>query len=113
MFALTICVAAGIETIITSSSDEKLETIKKISPLIKGYNYKKHPDQAAQVKRLTDGTGVDLVINNTGAASIIEDLESLRSRHGTVSLVGLLGEQKASWDPNAIMLVLKKLARIQ
>lgn len=56
---------------------------------------------------------MDIVVNNTGAASIISDLESLRNRHGMVSLVGLLDEQKADWDPSALMLVLKKLARVQ
>jgi NADPH:quinone reductase-like Zn-dependent oxidoreductase len=65
------------------------------------------------VKELTGGKGVDLVVNNTGAPSLIADLESLRSRHGMVSLVGLMGDQKAGWEPSAIMLVMKKLARIQ
>ncbi|KAL1606555.1 hypothetical protein SLS60_003960 [Paraconiothyrium brasiliense] len=113
MFALLICIAANITPIISSSSDTKLSSISALSPLIKGFNYKTQPDQAAQVKQLTTGKGVDIVINNTGAASLLADLGSLRNRHGIVSLVGMLDGQKAEWDPNALMLVMKKLARIQ
>ncbi|KAJ4356430.1 uncharacterized protein N0V89_004463 [Didymosphaeria variabile] len=113
MFALLLCTVANITPIITSSSDAKLSSISALSPLIKGFNYKTYPDQAARVKQLTAGKGVDIVINNMGAASLIADLESLRNRHGMVSLVGMLNDQKAEWDPSALMLVLRKLARIQ
>ncbi|KAJ4287637.1 hypothetical protein N0V90_012340 [Kalmusia sp. IMI 367209] len=113
MFALLICIAANITPIITSSSDTKLFSISKLSPLVKGFNYRQHPNQAEQVKELTDGKGVDVVINNTGPASIITDLGSLRNRYGVVSVVGMLDNQKASWDPGALMLVMRKLARIQ
>ena len=66
MFALLICLAAGIQPIITSSSDEKLEAVKKLDPRVRGINYKTTRDQGAEVRRLTDGQGVDFVINNAG-----------------------------------------------
>ena len=113
MFALFLCLAADITPIITSSSDAKLASIQKLSPLIKGFNYKTHPDQAGQVKQLTDGKGVDIVVNNTGAASFPADLESLRQRHGMISLVGFLEEKKADWDPNALLGLMVKCATIQ
>ncbi|KAF2258919.1 GroES-like protein, partial [Lojkania enalia] len=113
MFALLICIAAGITPIITSSSSAKLESIKKLSPLIKTFNYKTHPNQAEQVKALTDGKGVDIVINNTGAASFPEDLESLRTVYGTISLVGFLDQKKADWDPSTLLGVMIKSAKIQ
>ncbi|OAG04548.1 GroES-like protein [Paraphaeosphaeria sporulosa] len=112
-FALFLCIAANITPIITSSSDAKLLQLASLSPLVKTFNYKTHPDQISQVKHLTDGKGVDVVINNTGVASLIADLESLRSRHGMVSMVGMLDNQKAEWEPSALMLVTRKLATIQ
>ncbi|KAF2255106.1 GroES-like protein [Trematosphaeria pertusa] len=113
MFALLLCLAANITPIITSSSDAKLAFIRKISLLVKGFNYKTDPGQAEQVKQLTDSKGVDIVVNNTGAASFPADLESLRQRHGTISLVGFLEEKKAEWDPNALLGLMVKCATIQ
>ncbi|KAF9636051.1 hypothetical protein BFW01_g6946 [Lasiodiplodia theobromae] len=114
MFALLICVAAGIKPIITSSSDEKLEAIKKLSSSVEGINYKKHTDVAAEALRLTADKGVDFVINNTGAASLPSDLAALRKRHGTVSCVGFLEGLNADWDPSTLLLGLMfKAAKIQ
>ncbi|KAF2797485.1 GroES-like protein [Melanomma pulvis-pyrius CBS 109.77] len=113
MFALLLCIAAGVTPIITSSSDTKLEAIKKLSPLVKGFNYRTHPNQAETVNRLTVGKGVDIVFNNTGVASIPADLESLKGANGTVSFVGFLDQQKANWDPNILRGMIYKSQRIQ
>ncbi|KAF4416232.1 alcohol dehydrogenase [Fusarium acutatum] len=113
MFALLICVAAGIQPIITSSSDEKLEAIKKLDSEVRGINYKITQDQASEVKRLTGGRGVDFVVNNTGPASIPEDISFLRQRGGTVSLVGFLDGTSGNWQPAAIMALMGKSARIK
>ncbi|PCD30388.1 hypothetical protein AU210_010070 [Fusarium oxysporum f. sp. radicis-cucumerinum] len=113
MFALLICIAAGVQPIITSSSDEKLEVIKKLGSQVRGINYKITQDQASEVKRLTDGRGVDFVINNTGPASIPTDISFLRQRGGTVSLVGFLDGVGGDWQPAAIMALMGKSARIK
>ncbi|KAI1020001.1 hypothetical protein LB503_006089 [Fusarium chuoi] len=113
MFALLICVAAGIQPIITSSSDEKLEAVKKLGSQVRGINYKTTKDQASEVSRLTDGRGVDFVINNTGPASIPQDISFLRQRGGTVSLVGFLDGIGGDWQPATIMALMGKSARIK
>ncbi|KAK5700478.1 hypothetical protein LTR97_004995 [Elasticomyces elasticus] len=113
MFALLLCRAAGLTPIITSSSDEKLESIKKLSPEARGINYKQHPDQVSEVARMTDGKGVDVVVNNTGVGSLITDIGSLRQRGGVVSLVGFLDGFKADWDPSALMAMMGKAARLK
>ncbi|UPK96200.1 hypothetical protein LCI18_007135 [Fusarium solani-melongenae] len=113
MFALMICLAANIQPIITSSSDEKLETIKKLDPKIQGINYRKFPKLADEARRITDGRGVDYVINNSGPASIPDDLDALCIKDGTVSLVGFLEGFKADWDPMSIMEVFAKRGKIQ
>ncbi|EWG45960.1 hypothetical protein FVEG_06591 [Fusarium verticillioides 7600] len=113
MFALLICVAAGIQPIITSSSDEKLQAIKKLGSKVHGINYKTTRDQASEVSRLTDSQGVDFVVNNTGPASIPQDISFLRQRGGTVSLVGFLDGTGGDWQPAAIMALMGKSARIK
>lgn len=113
MFALILCLAAGIKPIITSSSDEKLEAIKKLSPEILGLNYKKVADQDAEIKRLTNGRGVDFVVNNTGPKSLMQDIGFLTSRGGTVSLVGFLQGFDAEWAPADIMELVRKAAKVK
>lgn len=100
MFALLIALAGGIRPIITSSSDEKLAAIKKLAPegAILGYNYKTNPDQAATVKALTNGKGVDIILNNAGPATIPDDIMSL-CRYGSISIVGRLQGVEGNWNP--------------
>ncbi|KAK3327065.1 chaperonin 10-like protein [Cercophora scortea] len=116
MFALLIALAAGITPIISSSSDAKLAAIQKLAPpgAILGYNYKTEPDQAAAVKRLTDGKGVAIVLNNTGVGSFLADLGSLRARAGVVSVVGFLEGAKADYHPSELLAgLLGKTASIE
>lgn len=41
IFTLLICLASGIHPIITSSSDKKVNAIRKLDSRIQGINYKK------------------------------------------------------------------------
>ncbi|KAM0263736.1 hypothetical protein ACHAQJ_001051 [Trichoderma viride] len=102
MFALLLLIDAGIKTIITSSSDVKIAQIEKLSPLITGVNYKTHPDITAEVKRITNGKGVDIVINNTGPGSIPSNIDSLRYG-GSVAIVGFLDGFTADWNPSELL----------
>ncbi|KAK4123071.1 NAD(P)-binding protein [Parathielavia appendiculata] len=113
LFALLICLAAGIRPIITSSSDKKLEQIRKLGSEVRTINYRAVSDQAAEVKRITDGKGVDFVINNTGPASIPRDISFLRQRGGLVSLVGFLAGTDGDWEPSAIMALMGKSAKLK
>lgn len=117
MFALILCLAAGIKPIITSSSDDKLKEIKKLSaednPII-GINYSTHPDWDVEATRLTDGLGVDVVVNNIGSTAMEKSINALVSRGGTVSLVGFLGgmpDQSEVFD--CVIPVMKKKAKVQ
>ncbi|KAK3292110.1 uncharacterized protein B0H64DRAFT_419477 [Chaetomium fimeti] len=113
LFALLICLAAGIQPIITSSSDKKLEDIQKLGADVRGLNYRTVSDQASEVKRLTDGKGVDFVVNNTGPASLPEDISFLRQRGGLVSLVGFLAGTDGDWKPSVIMGLMAKFATLK
>jgi NADPH:quinone reductase-like Zn-dependent oxidoreductase len=113
MFALLLCIAAGITPIITSSSDEKLKSIQKLSSKVLGINYKTSPDQTAEVMRITEGKGVDIVINNTGLASLPADIASLRAKHGVISLVGFLEGFAANWDPTVLFGLMGRSANLK
>ena len=102
MFTLLLCLAAGITPIITSSSDAKLENIRKLSPEILTLNYKTTPDMPAEVLRLTDGKGADYIVNNVGPTAIKSQVKMLRNK-GSIALVGLLGSKHGEmgdvyWD---------------
>lgn len=111
MFSLIICLAAGVKTIITSSSDSKLEKLRQLGN-VQGINYKTNPDIAAEVLRLTDGKGVDYIINNVGLSTIPTDLQALR-KNGSIALVGFLGGFDADWSPTELMTLMFKAAKIQ
>jgi NADPH:quinone reductase-like Zn-dependent oxidoreductase len=113
IIALLMCIAGGIRPIITSSSDEKLKALQKLYPEVLGINYKTTKDQDAEVKRLTDGRGVDFVLNNTGPQSILEDIGFLCERGGTVSMIGFLHGLKADWDPSGLMGLMRKSAKLK
>jgi len=110
IFALLICRAAGIKAIITSSSDEKLEKLKELGD-VEGINYKTE-NVADEVLRLTQGKGVDYIVNNVGLKSLPEDLKMLR-RNGTISLIGFLGGFDCDLSANELWPILYKTAKVQ
>ncbi|KAJ7106423.1 alcohol dehydrogenase [Mycena crocata] len=114
MFALLICLAAGIHPIITSSSDAKLADISKLAPegKISTINYKTHPDWAAEAKRLTGDDGADIVIDNIGPSALTQDVEALAFR-GAIALVGFLGGLDAPLSPMALRGLKGKIATIR
>lgn len=94
-FALKLARASSLKIILTSSSDEKLNKIKEHSgkPGIQTINYNTHPEWHEEVLRLTNGIGVDLVVENGGSSSLVQSMLCTR-RGGIVSQVGYLGGPK-------------------
>lgn len=88
IFALQFAKLLGVRALITSSSDEKLERARELGAdgLI---NYRKKPEWSAAVRELTDGNGVDLVVEVGGAETLEQSLRSVRMG-GTVCLIGNL-----------------------
>lgn len=114
MFALVLCLAAGIRPIITSSSDAKLDEIRKLGPpgFIGTINYRTTSDIVSEVKSLTDGRGVDLVVANAGPSTWSQGLDSL-ARHGIFSVVGFVAGISGGVDPNTALQLIGKTVRIQ
>jgi NADPH:quinone reductase-like Zn-dependent oxidoreductase len=88
VFALQFAKLHGARTIVTSSSDAKLEQAKALGAdeLI---NYKTHPDWEAEVYRLTNKVGVDRVVEVGGAGTLEKSIEAVRYG-GRISLIGVL-----------------------
>ncbi|KAL3449178.1 chaperonin 10-like protein [Aspergillus insuetus] len=93
LFALHLARASGLKVILSSSSDEKLSRISaQFPPPLLTVNYKTNPDWHEDVLRLTDGEGVDLVMEVGGSPTLLQSMLCTR-RGGIVSQVGYLGKQ--------------------
>jgi NADPH:quinone reductase-like Zn-dependent oxidoreductase len=92
LFALQIAKLLGARVIATSSQDEKLERVRQMGAdgLI---NYREVPDWGKRARELTDGTGVDHVVEVGGAGTLQQSLQAVRFG-GTVSLIGNLSGTK-------------------
>ena len=90
VFGLQIAKAHGAKVILTSSSDEKLERGRKLGA-DETVNYKTTPDWDAEVLKLTDGLGVDHVVEVGGSGTMPRSLNAVRAG-GQVHLIGVLSE---------------------
>ena len=108
IFALQFAKAAGVRTIITSSSDEKLERATQLgaSAVI---NYKTTPEWGKKVLELTDGMGVDQVVEVAGAGTLVQSMEATRVG-GFIGLIGILAGTDGEVNP---IPVLMKSLRLQ
>ncbi|KAK8193827.1 alcohol dehydrogenase superfamily, zinc-containing protein [Phyllosticta capitalensis] len=79
---------ATVIHIATSSSDDKLDFAKKVGAKYT-VNYKTTPDWSAEVLRLTNGKGVDHVIEVGGSSTIEQSPKSVRNG-GLVTALGVL-----------------------
>jgi NADPH:quinone reductase-like Zn-dependent oxidoreductase len=105
--ALIFAKAAGATTIVTSSSDEKLAHVKKACDADHTINYVTHADWAAEAQRITNGEGVDHIIDVGGAGTIEQSLEAI-AWGGVVSVIGVLKEAPKDQMPNVAFLTLIK-----
>jgi NADPH:quinone reductase-like Zn-dependent oxidoreductase len=95
LFALQLAAAAGARVVSTSSSDEKLERLRKLgaSEVI---NYVETPNWGEAARRLTGG-GVDHVVDIGGAGTLPQSFAAARIG-GRVSMIGILAPA-AGVDP--------------
>lgn len=107
VFALQIAKLHGARVVATSSSDEKLTRIRELGADAT-INYKTTPEWEREVLRLTDGRGVDHVVEVGGAGTLPRSLQAVRTG-GTVSVIGVLTQGDGI---NPILALMKSL-RIQ
>lgn len=88
LFALQFAKLLGAETIITSSSDHKLERARQLGA-DHCINYKETPKWGKAARELSGGEGVDLVVEVGGSGTFQESLKAVRIG-GHVSVIGVL-----------------------
>ncbi|KAF7596002.1 hypothetical protein BBP40_003781 [Aspergillus hancockii] len=110
--ALILAKAAGATTIITSSSDEKLGFVKKNFGVDHTINYKTHPEWSKEALRLTNGEGVDYILENGGSGTIGESLNAVKMG-GNISVIGFLSQAEQSEMPDVASLALAKGAVVR
>lgn len=88
LFAVQIAAAHGAEVIVTSSSDDKLRRAKALGAR-HGIN-RLTADVVAAVYEMTDGRGVDHVLDLVGGDNFAASIEAV-APGGRVSVIGLLG----------------------
>ena len=101
IFALQFAVMAGLRTIITSSSDEKLARAKKLGAH-ETINYKTTPNWDEAARKLTGGEGVDHIIEVGGSDTLARSMKALRI-HGAISVIGVLGGADAAITPVSLL----------
>ncbi len=90
--AIQLAKQAGASLVLaTASSDERLDRLREFG-MDHGINYAS-ADVAAEVMRLTDGKGVDLVLDPVGGKTLEGSIASLAYR-GRVSWVGRAGREE-------------------
>src|SRR4051794_5578564 len=88
LFALQFAKAAGARVIATSSSEEKLEKLERLGADTV-INYKTMPNWGQKAKDLTDGRGVDHVMEVGGPATLTQSITACRTG-GHIALIGVL-----------------------
>ena len=100
LFALQFAKAAGARVVITSSSDQKLERARTLGADV-GVNYADNPEWGAEARRLTEGRGVDHVIEVGGAGTLGQSIAATRFG-GTIALIGRLADASGDIPVSAI-----------
>lgn len=105
---LIIAKAAGATTIITSSSDAKLQRVRDRFGPDHVVNYKDKPHWAEEVLRLTNGRGVDYIFENGGSGTIEQSIECI-VYGGTIAVIGFVASAKDAKLPDVSALALSKV----
>ncbi|MBD2767402.1 NAD(P)-dependent alcohol dehydrogenase [Hymenobacter sp. BT664] len=88
LFSLQFALQAGARVIVLSSSDAKLDRVRALGAH-HTLNYARTPDWAPLVRELTDGRGVDHVVEVVGGNNINKSLDAV-AVGGTISVIGII-----------------------
>ncbi|WP_372982129.1 NAD(P)-dependent alcohol dehydrogenase [Marinobacter sediminum] len=108
IFALQFAKMMGAKVISTSSSDDKLARLRELGA-DHTINYKTTPAWGAKVQELTNGEGVDHVIEVGGPGTLPESIDAVRIG-GHISLIGVLTGREGEVPTAKLM---AKQARLQ
>jgi NADPH:quinone reductase-like Zn-dependent oxidoreductase len=101
VFALQFARLAGARVLMTSSSDDKLARARAMGAA-EGVNYRATPEWQQEVLRLTDGRGVDHIVEVGGSGTLGRSIQAIGSG-GRIYLIGVLTGVTADANPYALM----------
>ncbi|MFT4082582.1 MAG: NAD(P)H-quinone oxidoreductase [Nocardioides sp.] len=98
-FAIQLAHALGIRVLTTAGTPEKLELCRRLGA-DEAIDY--HGDWPAAVQNLTDGAGVDVILDNMGASYLADNIDSL-ALEGRLVVIGMQGGRRGEIDLNALL----------
>lgn len=110
ILGLQMAKAAGLRTIITSSSDEKLKRARGLGA-DETINYRANPEWQDEVLRITDGNGVDVVLEVGGQATITRSVTAT-AVGGTIATIGGVSGFGGGVNPSTLVIGAKRLIGI-
>lgn len=97
--AIQLALDAGARAIGTAGSDEKAAFCAELGAI--AINYKEQ-DFLAEVKKVSDGQGVDVILDPVGGSYLSRNIEALR-RFGRLVNIGLLGGAKGELNMGHVL----------
>jgi NADPH:quinone reductase-like Zn-dependent oxidoreductase/pimeloyl-ACP methyl ester carboxylesterase len=88
LFAVQIAAASGARPIILSSSDDKIERARALGA-VAGINYRNTPDWGEELRKMTNGAGVQHVVELGGVGTLQKSIAAL-GLNGHLALIGAL-----------------------
>ncbi len=102
VFAAQFAKMAGASVIATSSSDEKLERMKELG-VDATVNYRRTPEWDKEVLELTNGRGVDHVVEVGGAGTFARSVASVATG-GRIAVIGVLTTEGSGVSPIPVLM---------
>ena len=107
LFALQLAKAAGMEVLLTSSSQEKIERARALGA-DHCVNYRENPEWSRAVRAWV-GEGVDCVVEVGGAGTLEQSLRCLKPG-GKIAMIGILSGASSSLN---VLPILMQQLRVQ
>lgn len=101
IFGLQFAHAAGLKTVITSSSDEKLQRAVDLGADV-GLNYKSEPEWSKGVRAATGGVGADIILEVGGGGTIEQSMKAIRIG-GHIAIIGVVAGAGNPFNPAALI----------
>ncbi|WP_313703022.1 NAD(P)-dependent alcohol dehydrogenase [Massilia sp.] len=110
VLGLQLAKAAGLRTIITSSSDEKLQRARELGAH-HTINYRRTPEWQEEVLRVTHGRGADVVLEVGGQGTVNRSVASA-AMGGSVAIIGGVSGFGGEVNPATLLASAKRMVGI-
>src|SRR5690606_33604996 len=98
--AILLATARGHKVYATAGSDERVQAVEKLGA-VRGINYRTQ-DFVEEIKRATDGRGVDVILDMVAGDYVGRNLQCLAD-DGRAVIIAVLGGTKAAIDAGQVL----------